>query len=400
MGYDIFQMMDLIQKVSGSDLHVSVGRPPTIRVGGHMRSVDGEKLTPDDTIYLSNQLLPPRMKLEFREKGGADFSYAHSGQHGKCRFRCAVFRQKGHVGIVMRLLPSRILTFEQIGLPEQVREILHRPRGLVLCTGPTGSGKTTTLATMLDYVNTNFDHHIVTIEDPVEYHHEHKKSIITQREIGTDVGTFKEAMRRVLRMDPDVVLLGEMRDLETISTAISAAETGHLVLGTLHTTGTARTIDRIIDAYPTDQQEQCRAQLSVSLLAVISQVIMPRKDQPGLVAGFEIMLMNSAIENLIRKNETFKIKSVLQTHKNAGMVQLDDNLWDLYKAGKISKESMILKCADGKEIQRKLDFDGLSGDGGAAGSAPPSGSPPPSPAPTPAAPAASRPSSIFNRKPS
>ena len=187
--------MDLIQKVSGSDLHIAVGRPPTIRVSGHMRSVDGEKLTPDDTIFLSNQLLPPRMKLEFREKGGADFSYAHSGQHGKCRFRCAVLRQKGFVGLVMRLLPSRILTFEQIGLPEQVRELLHRPRGLILCTGPTGSGKTTTLATMLDYVNTNFDHHIVTIEDPVEYHHEHKKSIVTQREIGTDVGTFKEAMK-------------------------------------------------------------------------------------------------------------------------------------------------------------------------------------------------------------
>jgi twitching motility protein PilT len=213
---------------------------------------------------------------------------------------------------------------------------------------------------MIDYVNATFDHHIVTIEDPIEYHHEHKKSIVSQREIGVDVGTFAEAMRRVLRMDPDVILLGEMRDIETISTAITAAETGHLVLGTLHTTGSARTIDRIIDAYPADQQEQCRAQLSVSLLAVISQVIMSREDTEGLIAAFEIMIMTSAIENHIRKNETFKIKSSLQTSKQHGMVLLDEYLWTLYKDGKISKESLLLKCQEPKEVEAKIDYDQLS----------------------------------------
>ncbi len=390
MSYDIFQLMDFIHDQGGSDLHLSVGRPPTIRVSGRMRSVKGAPLTSDDTIHLANQLMPPRMKLEFREKGGADFSHAHGT---KCRFRCAVYRQKGSVGLVLRLLPSRILTFEQIGLPPQVRELLHRPRGLVLVTGPTGSGKTTTLATIIDYINQNFDHHIVTIEDPIEYYHEHKQSIVTQREIGNDVGTFAEAMRRVLRMDPDVILLGEMRDLETISTAITAAETGHLVLGTLHTTGSARTVDRIIDAYPADQQEQCRAQLSVALLAVISQVIMPRADKPGLIAGFEIMIMTPAVENLVRKNETFKIKSTLQTSKNLGMVQLDDYLWEKYKEGKITKESMILKSQEPKEIQRKLDFEALGKEppppAAAGGAAPPAGGPPP------AGPSSS---SIFSRK--
>ncbi len=363
MAYDIFQLMDFIHDKGGSDLHLSVGRPPTIRLNGRMRSIQGAALTPDDTIHLANQLMPPRMKLEFREKGGADFSYAHAD---KCRFRCAVYRQKGCVGIVLRLLPSRILSFEQIGLSLQVKELLNRPRGLILVTGPTGCGKTTTLATMVDHINRSFDHHIVTIEDPIEYYHAHGRSIVTQRELGTDVGTFAEAMRRVLRMDPDVILLGEMRDLETISTAITAAETGHLVLGTLHTTGSSRTIDRIIDSFPADQQEQCRAQLSVSLLAVISQVLMPRSDKDGVVAGFEIMIMTPAIENHIRKNETFKIRSTLQTSRNQGMTLLDDHLWELYKKGTIARDTLLQKCQDPKEMQQKLDFDGLGGGQAAA----------------------------------
>lgn len=373
MSYDIFQLMDVIQKHNGSDLHLAVGRPPTIRVGGRMALVSKTALTGDDTIHLANQIFEARTKLEFREKGGADFSYAHKGRHGECRFRVSIFRQRGNVGLVLRLLPNRILSFDDIGLPPQVKELLHRPRGLILVTGPTGSGKTTTLATMIDYMNREFDHHIVTIEDPIEYYHEHQKSIINQREIGTDVGTFNEAMRRVLRMDPDVILLGEMRDLETISTAITAAETGHLVLGTLHTTGSARTIDRIIDAFPSDQQEQCRAQLSVSLLAVISQVLMGRSDKQGVVAAFEIMFMTSAIENHIRKNETFKIKSTLQTQRNQGMTLLDDHLLDLFKAGKISKETALLKCQDTREMRRKLDYGDLdAGPGGGLGG----GSPP------------------------
>ncbi len=361
MAYDIFQLMDFIHEQNGSDIHLSVGRPPTIRLNGRLRSLKGTPLTRDDTIHLSNQLMPPRSKLEFREKGGADFSHAHKD---KCRFRCAVYRQKGCVGITLRLLPTRIMSFEEIGLPSQVKGLLDRPRGLILVTGPTGSGKTTTLATMVDYLNSEFDHHIVTIEDPIEYYHEHQKSIVTQRELGIDVGTFSEAMRRVLRMDPDVILLGEMRDLETIGTAITAAETGHLVLGTLHTTGTARTIDRMIDSFPADQQEQIRAQLSVSLLAVVSQVLMGKADNTGVVAGFEIMMMTPAIENHIRKNETFKIKSTLQTSKNQGMTLLDDHIWDLYKKGVVSRETLLTKCQDPKEVQQKLDFDELGGLGG------------------------------------
>ena len=362
MSYDIFQLMDFIHKQNGSDLHLSVGRPPTIRLNGRMRSLQGAPLTADDTQHLANQLMPPRMKVEFREKGGADFGHDHKGL---CRFRCAIYRQKSSVGLVLRLLPSRILSFEQIGLSDHVKELLDRPRGLILVTGPTGSGKTTTLATMVDYVNQTYDHHIVTIEDPIEYYHEHKRSIITQRELGTDVGTFNEAMRRVLRMDPDVILLGEMRDLETIGTAITAAETGHLVLGTLHTTGSARTIDRMIDSFPADQQEQIRAQLSVSLIAVVSQVLMPRASGSGVVAGFEIMIMTPAIENHIRKNETFKIKSTLQTSKNVGMTLLDDHLWELYKSGTITKETLVNKCQDPKEMKQKLDFADLGGAGGA-----------------------------------
>ncbi len=364
MAYDIFQLMDFVHKQNGSDLHLTVGRPPTIRLNGRMRSLQSAVLTSDDTTHLANQLMPSRMKLEFREKGGADFGYAHKDL---CRFRCSIYRQKNSVGLALRLLPTTILTFEQIGLPLQVRDLLHRPRGLLLVTGPTGCGKTTTLATMVNYLNDNFDHHIVTIEDPIEYYHEHKKSILTQRELGSDVGTFQEAMRRVLRMDPDVILLGEMRDLETISTAITAAETGHLVLGTLHTTGAARTIDRVIDSFPGDQQEQIRAQLSVSLIAVISQVLMPKASNDGVVAGFEVMIMTPAVENHIRKNETFKIKSTLQTSKNLGMTLLDDFLWDLYKSGTISKEELVQKSQEPKEMQQKLDFDQLGGLGGGSG---------------------------------
>ena len=222
-----------------------------------------------------------------------------------------------------------------------MRDLVSRPRGLFLVTGPTGSGKTTTLATLVDHINRNFDKHIITIEDPIEYYHTHRKSIVMQRELHVDVPGFEEAMRRALRQDPDVILLGELRDLETISAAITAAETGHLVLATLHTTGSARTVDRIIDAFPPDQQEQIRAQLAVSLIGVLSQVLLPKKGGAGRVAAFELMVMNSAIENHIRKNETFKITSVLQTSRRSGMVLLDDYLLELYKEGVIDAETAL-----------------------------------------------------------
>jgi twitching motility protein PilT len=255
---------------------------------------------------------------------------------------------------VLRLIPSQLLSMEQIGLPEACLSLLRRPRGLVLVTGPTGSGKTTTLASMIDWINTHLDRHIVTIEDPIEYFHTHKKGLVTQREVGADVPSFPEAMRRVLRQDPDVVLLGEMRDLDTISAAITAAETGHLVFGTLHTTGSARTVDRIIDAFPANQQEQIRAQLSVSILAVVSQVLLPRADGRGRVAAFEVMLMTPAIGNLIRKNETNKILSTLQTSRRMGMVTLDDFLLDLVRRELITRETALDAAQSPADLEARL----------------------------------------------
>jgi twitching motility protein PilT len=351
LGADIFPLFDLMVEKNASDLHITVGRPPTLRLSGRLRNLQIPPLTDADTTALIEAIIPPMKREELRRVGSADFGYAHSS---KARFRVAVFRQKGHDAMVCRLIPSRILTFEQIGLAPSVIELLDRPRGLLLVTGPTGSGKTTTLATMVDHINREQDMHIITIEDPIEYYHDHKKSLVNQREVGVDVPTFSEAIRRALREDPDVILLGEMRDLETISTAITAAETGHLVLATLHTTGSARTVDRIIDQFPPEQQEQVRVQLSVSLIAVISQVLMPRADGPGVVAGFEVMVMTPGIENHIRKNETFKIPSALQTGRSLGMFLLDDHLWELKTAGKISVEELLLKCQNPRMMREKL----------------------------------------------
>jgi twitching motility protein PilT len=335
----------------GSDIHLAVGRRPCLRVNGEVRDLDAPVLTPEATENLVREILPARLVKELAELGTADFAHSFGSE---ARFRVSAFRQRGVHGLVLRRIPSKLLAFEQIGLPEHIKDLLVRPRGLILITGPTGSGKTTTLATMIDEINRSQPVHIVTIEDPVEYTHEHKKAVITQREVGTDVPTFAEAMRRVLRQDPDIVLLGEMRDLETISTAITAAETGHLVFGTLHTTGTARTIDRIIDAFPKEQQEQVRTQLALSIVAVISQVLVPRKDGPGVCAAFEIMINTPAIENYIRKGETFKITSDIQTGKKRGMVLLDESLLALYRDGKISAESAVEYAQDPNEMRTRL----------------------------------------------
>ena len=256
----IDRLLDVMVKQDASDLHITVGRPPTVRLNGRLRNLQTKILDPDDTMALMKSITPEKNQAEFQEQGGTDFGFSFSEA---ARFRVSVFRQKSFVAMVLRLIPNRILTFEQIGLPPISRELIKRPRGLFLVTGPTGSGKTTTIATMVDYVNSNFEKHIVTVEDPIEYYHVHKRSIVNQREVGSlaDVPSFAEALRRALRQNPDVILVGEMRDLETIEAAIKAAETGHLVFGTLHTTGAAGTINRIIDAFPVNQQEQVRAQL-------------------------------------------------------------------------------------------------------------------------------------------
>jgi twitching motility protein PilT len=304
-------------------------------------------------MALMKSITPEKNQAEFQEVGGTDFGFSFSEA---ARFRVSVFRQKTFVAMVLRLIPNRLLTFEQIGLPEISRELIKRPRGLFLVTGPTGSGKTTTIATMVDYVNSNFEKHIVTVEDPIEYYHVHKRSIVNQREVGalSDVPSFADALRRALRQNPDVILVGEMRDLETIEAAIKAAETGHLVFGTLHTTGAAGTINRIIDAFPVNQQEQVRVQLSTSLLAVLSQVLLARSDKPGRIAGYEFMVVTPAISNLIRESKTFRIDSAIQTGKKFGMQLLDEHLWSIFGKGMITAEEMIENSRNPGDLKDRI----------------------------------------------
>jgi len=333
-------------------LHLTVGRPPSLRLHGRLRSLETKVLEPEDTVSLMKAITPERGQQELQEEGGTDFGFAY-GDAG--RFRVSVFQQKGNVSIVLRLIPSRIYTFEEIGLPAIVRSLCRRPRGLFLVTGPTGSGKTTTLATMIDYINENFDKHIVTVEDPIEYYHSHRKSIINQREVGVDVPSFTEALRRVLRMDPDVILVGELRDLETIEAALRAAETGHLVFGTLHTTSAQGTVTRIVDIFPMNQQEQIRIQLSTVMIAVLCQSLMPRADVRGMIAAFEFMVVTHAIGNLIRENKVFRIPSSIQTGKKLGMKLLDDHLFELYAQKKISLEDAIDNSHSPGELQDKME---------------------------------------------
>ncbi|MCA1808491.1 MAG: type IV pilus twitching motility protein PilT [Lentisphaerae bacterium] len=328
----VIGMNDLLQLVvdeGASDLHIAVGLPPMLRLHGRLQPIECPILTAEDTERLMKSITSEAYQQKVREIGGMDFGFSFGEA---ARFRVSVLKAKGAVGMVLRQIPSKLLSLDEIGLPAQVKDLLYRPRGLILVTGPTGSGKTSTLASMIDLINTERDCHIITIEDPIEYYHDHKKSVITQREIGVDVPNFKEALRRALRQDPDVILVGEMRDLETMEAAITAAETGHLVMATLHTTGAARTVDRIVDAFPTDQQEQIRTQLASSVVAVLSQLLMVRADRPGRVAAFEIMITTPSIQQLIRDNKTFRIPSDIQTGAKWGMVTLDAHLMVLYEA--------------------------------------------------------------------
>src|SRR6195952_3106217 len=352
----IDRLLETVVKKKASDLHLAVGKPPTLRLHGSMRELQTKPLEADDTTALMKAITPERIQQEYEESGSGDFGFAYGDE---ARFRVSIFKQKGMCSLVLRRIPSKLLTFEQIGLPQMARQICRRPRGIFLVTGPTGSGKTTTLATMINYINENFDRHIITMEDPIEYYHNHKKSIVVQREVGVDVPSFSEALRRALRQDPDVMLVGEMRDLLTISSAITAAETGHLVFGTLHTSGAASTINRIIDAFPTDQQAQVKVQLANNLIAVISQALCPRIDTEGMLAAYEFMYVTPGIQNLIRENKSFRIDSEIQTGKRYGMQLLDDNLWGLFQAGKISAEECIDKSRNPGQMVDKMQKAGL-----------------------------------------
>jgi twitching motility protein PilT len=265
----------------------------------------------------------------------------------------SVFKQRGNIGMVLRQIPNNFMTMEALGLPKVCKDLIMRPRGLFLVTGPTGSGKTTSLASMINYLNENVDHHIITIEDPIEFQHTHKMSTVNQREIGVDVPTFSEAIRRALRQDPDVILVGEMRDLETIEAAITAAETGHVVFGTLHTTGAQGTVNRIIDVFPTNQQEQIRTQLSTSIIGILSQTLLPKKTG-GRVAAYEMLVVTPAIANLIRENKTFRINSAIQTGAKLGMQLLDDHLFKLWRDGLVEKEEVMIKAAMPDDLATRI----------------------------------------------
>jgi len=352
MSYSMSDLLQLVVTENAADLHLRVGTAPVIRLHGVLHRVDGPPLKPEDTEELMRSITSEDHIQHVRERGGADFGFAFGEM---ARFRVSVFKEKGNFGMVLRQIPTKLLTLEQIGIPMSVKELLYKPRGLVLVTGPTGSGKTTTLASMINIINQERDDaHIITIEDPIEYYHTHKKAVVTQREVHVDVPNFAEGLRRALRQDPDIILVGEMRDLETIDAAITAAETGHLVFGTLHTTGAAKTIDRITNAFPTNQQEQIRIQLSTVLQAVISQLLLPRHDKPGRVAIFEIMINTPSIGALIRDNKTFRINSDIQTGAKYGMVTLDGFLMEKYSQGLISREEVVTKSQDPITIQAKL----------------------------------------------
>jgi twitching motility protein PilT len=351
--YSMADLLQLVVQEGSSDLHLRTGVAPVIRVHGILHRVDGPPLKPEDAEELMRSITSEDHIQQVREKGGADFGFAFGEM---ARFRVSVFKTKGDFGMVLRQIPSKLLTLDQIGLPKHtIQTLLHKPRGLVLVTGPTGSGKTTTLASMINIINEERDDaHIITIEDPIEYYHKHKKAVVTQREVHIDVPSFAEALRRALRQDPDVILVGELRDLETMEAAITAAETGHLVFGTLHTTGAAKTIDRIVNAFPMNQQETIRIQLSTVLQAVISQLLIPRCDKPGRIACYEIMINTPAIAALIRDNKTFRIQSDIQTGGKYGMVTLDGLLMEKHMAGIISRDEVITKAQDVSTIVQKL----------------------------------------------
>jgi len=346
----IDKLFHLMVERKASDLHISVGAPPIIRISGDLTRLSQNNLPPEDTKKLLYEIMSPYQQKKFEEELEIDFAYS---VYGLARFRANIFTQSRGIAAVFRVIPEKILTVEQLNAPPQILNFAKLHKGLVLCTGPTGSGKSTTLAALVDYVNRHRSDHIITIEDPIEFVHPNKKCLVNQRELGTHTDSFGAALRSALREDPDVILVGEMRDLETIQLAISAAETGHLVFGTLHTSSAAKTVDRIIDVFPGGQQGQIRSQLSETLKGVMAQTLL-KKIGGGRIAAVEILVGTPAIGNMIREGKTFQIPSILQTSRGEGMQTLDQALVDLVERKMITKETAVDHAVDKKTISAQL----------------------------------------------
>ncbi len=350
----MLSLEDLLKKTlefGASDLHLTVGIPPTIRKNGRLSTIGEEKLMPSDTEALVRNMLNDEQWRKYQEAGELDLSFSLKGMG---RFRVNVYKQRGTCCAAIRMVNLVIPSVEELGLPGIVTDMSKKTKGMILVTGPTGSGKSTTLALIIDLINKNRDCHILTLEDPIEYLHKHNKSIVNQREIGNDSHSYSAALRAALREDPDVILVGEMRDTETIAIAVTAAETGHLVLSTLHTIGAANTIDRIIDVFPPYQQQQIKVQLSTVIQSVISQQLLPRKDKPGRVPAIEIMVATPAVRNLIREGKTYQINSQIQTGAKFGMQAMDSSLASLYRKGIISQEDAMTYAMDPDNIMRYM----------------------------------------------
>jgi twitching motility protein PilT len=350
----MFSMEELLHEAKSrgaSDLHITVGVPPILRIYGDLQYFGEERMMPDMTAAVVESIMSSKQKAHFDEYGEVDFSFSIASIG---RFRVNAFKQRGSVAAALRVVDSTIPDPVKLGLPPSVIDLYKKKRGLILVTGPTGSGKSTTLASLIGQINKNRSCHVITLEDPIEYLHSHNKSIVNQREMGLDSMSYSNALRAALRQDPDVILVGEMRDLETISIAVTAAETGHLVLSTLHTTGAVSTIDRVIDVFPPHQQQQIRIQLAAVLQAVISQQLVPTSDNKGRVAAFEILHINQAVRNLIREQKTHQILSIMQTNKRMGMQTMDDALLDLLRMDFISKEQALVFSTDPGSIERRM----------------------------------------------